>query len=118
MHQYRQVVVRMRHGGIDRALAPGLMGRRKVADTCAAATGYGGLEVSQPLPNKAENLARRVTRPQTVSQLQPFVAEVKAWYDQEFPRTAILQAPRHEHFSQSSYSAVRRHLPTLPPRDL
>ena len=122
MHQYRQVIVRMRQGDTDRDIARiGLMGRRKAAEVRAAATEYGWLEVSQPLPDEAvvaEQLARPVTRPQTVSQVQPFAAEVKAWYDQELQGTTIFQALRRKLGFQGSYSAVRRYLSTLPPRDL
>jgi len=122
MHQYRQVIVRMRLGDTDRDIArTGLMGRRKAAEVRATAAAQGWLEVSQALPDEAvlaAQLVRPVARPQTVSQVLPFADEVKEWHGQGIQGTTIYQALRRKHDFQGSYSAVRRYLQTLPPQDL
>ena len=58
MHQYRQVIVRMRLGESDRALAKaGLIGRRKATAVRRLAEEQGWLDPSQALPDDA-TLAR------------------------------------------------------------
>ena len=52
MHHYRQVLVRMRLGESDRAIAQtGLMGRRKAGELRDIACRQGWMEVSNPLPD-------------------------------------------------------------------
>lgn len=119
MHQYRHVLARMRLGDTDRQIARlGLMGRRKAAEVRGLAQSLGWLDPSVQLPDEA-TLAQQLHQPQpraqTVSQVQPFGAEVRQWHDQGIQGTTIYQALVRKHQFEGSYSAVRRYLQTLPP---
>lgn len=52
MHEYRQVLIRMRLGDSDRAITKaGLMGRRKVGEVRRIAEAAGWLKPEVPLPD-------------------------------------------------------------------
>jgi len=74
MYQYRHVLVRMRLGETDRAIAKaGLMGRRKAAHLRAAAEQRGWLQ--GPLPEDATLAAvfrREPVVPPQVSLIEPY----------------------------------------------
>jgi len=83
MYEYRQVLVRMRLGDTDRALArAGLVGRHKTgaAELRAVAAAEGWLARDAPLPDGA-TLAARVrrsatTRSSTTSTVEPYREEI------------------------------------------
>jgi len=59
MYEYRQVIVRMRLGESDRAIArAGLMGRNKIKNVRELASRRGWLDLDNELPNDAELVAR------------------------------------------------------------
>lgn len=112
MHQYRQVLVRMRHGDSDRELARShYMGRRKLAALRALAEQHGWLAPDSALPEDAE-IAAALGPPQkatsTVSGLETHRALIASWLEQRVPGTAILAALRREHGYTGSYSSVYR----------
>ena len=52
MHQYRNIIVRMRMGESDRALSKaGLIGRKKAKQVRRMAQAQGWLDTSEPLPD-------------------------------------------------------------------
>ncbi len=63
MYEYRAVLVRMRQGDSDRAIArSGLMGRSKVRRFRVLADLHGWLESGNPLPGEDVNTKVKVTR--------------------------------------------------------
>lgn len=112
MHQYRQVLVRIRPGDSDRELARcRYMGRRKLAALRELAEQRGWLKPDAPLPDDAEIAAalgspRKATS--TVSGLEVHRALIASWLEQNVPGTAILAALRREHGYTGSYSSVYR----------
>nr|WP_309491403.1 DDE-type integrase/transposase/recombinase [Trinickia mobilis] len=112
MHQYRQVLVRMRHGDSDRELARcRYMGRRKLAALRELAEQRGWFKPDTPLPDDAE-IAAALGPPQkaasTVSGLEVHRVLIASWLEQNVPGTAILAALRREHGYTGSYSSVYR----------
>jgi len=113
MFQYRQVLVRMRLGETDRAIAKaGLMGRTKAAQLRATAMEKGWLE--GPLPDDAilAEIFRTYPRPQ-ISLTHPHVDQIQAWWGQGIDGTTIHQALVRNHGFSGSYSSVRRFLQKL-----
>jgi transposase len=114
MYEYRQVLVRMRQGDIDREIARSrLMGRRKAAALRAAATEHGWLDPDRPLPEDAA-LAGVLAQPPgeagPASTVEPFRAQVLAWHEAGVQGTTIFDALVRNHGFAGSYSAVRRFL--------
>ncbi len=117
MHQYRQVIVRMRLGESDRALAKaGLMGRRKATAVRRLAEEQGWLDPSNPLPDDA-TLAEALVRPSpptpSTSLVLPHQEQVTAWWKQGIQGTTIHQALVRKYGFAGSYSSVRRYLAGL-----
>ena len=114
MHQYRQVIVRMRLGDTDRGIANlGLMGRKKAAEVRSLAQRHGWLDRNQPLPEEevlAQVLSSSSARPQTPSQVLPHREDVEQWRQDGIRGTAIHQALIRKHGFTGSYSSVRRFL--------
>lgn len=115
MYQYRHVLVRMRLGETDRAIAKaGLMGRRKAAHLRAAAEERGWLQ--GPLPEDATLAAvfrREPVVPLQVSLIEPYREQIQAWWEQGIQGTTIHQALIRNHQFPGSYSSVRRFLQKL-----
>ena len=83
MYEYRAVLVRMRQGDSDRAIArSGLMGRSKVRRFRALADLHGWLESGNPLPGEEEIMRVAPIRscPQSTgsSSVEPYRAQVEA----------------------------------------
>ena len=82
MYEYRAVLVRMRQGDSDRAIArSGLMGRSKVRRFRALADLHGWLESGNPLPGEEEIVRVAPIRscPQSTgsSSVEPYRAQVE-----------------------------------------
>lgn len=113
MHEYRNVLIRLRAGDGDREIARlGLMGRVKVASFRTLALGLGWLEPTQPLPDLqtiAQSLSTTVKRSaSTVSKAQPWREQVARWMQAGVEGVAIHAALVREHQFQGSYSSVYR----------
>ncbi len=117
MYEYRQIIVRMRLGESDRALAnTGLIGRKKAKALRDIAQQKGWLELSKPLPDDAalaEVLGQRCSRRPAASLVVPYQKEVKAWWQQGIQGTTIHQALVRKYGFAASYSSVRRYLAGL-----
>jgi len=112
MHQYRQVLVRMRHGDSDRELARSrYMGRHRLAALRTLAEQHGWLNPDAPLPDDAA-IAAALGPPQkamsTISSLEARRALIASWLEQRVPGTAMLAALRREYGYTGSYSSVYR----------
>ena len=117
MHQYRNIIVRMRLGESDRALAKaGLIGRKKAKQIRGIAGKQGWLDISQPLPEDAllaEVLGRPSRPTPSTSLVLPYQAEVSDWWEQGIDGTTIHQALVRKYGFEGSYSSVRRYLAAL-----
>lgn len=120
MYQIRQVVIRMRLGDTDRAIArTGLMGRRKAGAVRRVAETSGWLDPAVPLPDDAElsrRLGRKAVKASSVSLVEPFRDEVTRWREQGIQGTTIHAALARKHGFRGSYSSVRRFLKDLEER--
>ncbi|MCP4047874.1 MAG: transposase, partial [Gammaproteobacteria bacterium] len=117
MHQIRQVLVRMRMGESNRAVAKaGLMGRVKAAQLRGLATKQGWLDLQHPLPDDTTLAAHFTARPQTVSTaslIAPYHEQVKTWMENGVQGTTIHQALVNKYGFTGSYSSLRRYLKKL-----
>jgi transposase len=114
MHEYRQVIHRMRQGESDRAIARAkLMGRLKCASVRAIATEKGWLNEG-PLPDD-QKLSEifdvpKALKPAQISLTHPHQDRIKIWVDQGIQATTIHQALVEQFGFSGSYSSVRRHV--------
>ena len=127
MYEVRQVLVRMRQGDSDRALAKaGQTGRRSAAEIRRVAEAKGWLDVEAPLPGNdvlSQAIGIRsssvVTR-HSQSCVEPYREQVKAWADQGVACTTIYQALVRNHQFSGGYSSVYRFVcglrPPTPPK--
>ena len=117
MYEYRQVIVRMRLGESDRAIAKaGLMGRNKVKEVRELASSRGWLDPGNELPADAELaacFAIAAPRPQMTSLVEPHAEDVKKWRKNGVQGTTIHQALVRKYGFTGSYSSVRRYLQSI-----
>jgi transposase len=117
MYQYRQVIVRMRLGESDRAIAQaGLMGRKKIRAVRELASTRGWLDPGNDVPPDSELATcfdQSRARPQTTSQVEPHADEVKKWARDNIQGTTIHQALIRKYGYTGSYSSVRRYLQSV-----
>ncbi len=117
MYEYRNIVVRMRLGDSDRALAKaGLIGRpkAKVLRTVAAAQGW--LDPDTPLPDEsvfAKVFADAATAKRGSSCVEPYRSEVARWAEQGIQYRTIYQALVRQYGFAGSYSSVYRFIRSL-----
>lgn len=120
MYEFRQILVRMRLGDSDRALATaGLIGRPKAKALRQLAETEGWLDPEQPLPDDAVlagKLAQPNTRSSSVSSVEPFRTLVEHWVANEIPCQAIFQVLRRAHQYRGSYSSVYRFVRSIKPK--
>ncbi len=119
MFELRTILVRMRQGDSDRALAKaGLIGRPKAKALRTVARARGWLEPANPLPDDAV-LAQALGPPRatvpTPSCVEPYRAVVTEWAEQGIQSKTIYQALVRNHGFGGSYSSVYRFVRTLKP---
>ncbi|WP_428776526.1 IS21 family transposase [Vibrio sp.] len=120
MFEYRQIIVRMRQGDSDRALAKaGLIGRPKAKELRQIAQQRGWLDTDQALPAD-EDLAQVLkqsprTSVQTVSSVEPYRKIVSQWVENGVQAKTIYRALVRNHQYEGSYSSVYRFVRTLKP---
>ena len=114
MYQYRQVIVRMRLGESDRAIAQtGVMGRKKARSVRELASTRGWLDPGNDVPPEIELAAcfdQSHARPQTTSTVEPYADQLQRWHGQSIQGTTIHQALMRKYGFTGSYSSVRRYL--------
>lgn len=121
MYQYRQVLLRMRQGDTDRAIArAGLMGRGKASKVRKIAEASGWLQREVPLPGD-EELAKVLQRPSqqaesSVSPLEKYRDKIKTWVESGIQVTTIYSLLKRRHNYFGSYSSVRRFVRRLAPK--
>jgi hypothetical protein len=118
MHQYRQIIARMRLGETDRSIArAGLMGRKKAGRIRNIAETRGWLNKETPLPEEAVLAAIFSKKPEEPGQgslVLPYVQDIRKWHQQGIQGTTIHEALVRQHGFAGSYSAIRRFLQGLP----
>ena len=112
MFEFRHILVRMRLGDSDRALAKaGLIGRPKAKALRAVAQERGWLDPARPLPEDAV-LAQAVGIPRAAASAQscvePYRDAVTDWAEQGIQSKTIYQALVRNHTFGGSYSSVYR----------
>ena len=118
MYEYRQVLLRMRQGATDRAIARSkLMGRKKARQVREMAEGRGWLDAAVALPDDAALAAVFSRRPaaSSVSPLTAYREAIERWLDQNIQQTTILSLLRRTYGYTGSYSSVRRYVARLRP---
>jgi transposase len=117
MYEYRNILVRMRQGDSDRALAKaGLIGRPKAKALRAVALAQGWLDPATPLPDDPI-LAAVLTRPKATAQVgscvAPYRSIVEAWVEQGIQCRTIHRALVRQHGFTGSYASVYRFVQSL-----
>jgi transposase len=112
MHEYRQVIHRMRQGQSNRAIAKAeLMGRHKCALVRSIAQENGWLD-NGPLPEDQQLSkifdTQEKPNPTQESLTQPHEKKIKTWVDQGVQGTTIFRALVEQFSFTGSYSSVRR----------
>jgi transposase len=117
MYEYRNIIVRMRLGDSDRALAKaGLIGRPKAKALRAVAATQGWLNPDTPLPDEAvfaKVFADTTMEKRAPSCVEPYRSEVQRWAEQGIQCRTIHQALVRQHRFAGSYSAVYRFIRSL-----
>jgi transposase len=118
MHQYRQILARMRLGETDRSISrAGLMGRKKAGQIREIAEVEGWLNPETPLPEEAVLAAaftRKAEEPTQSSLILPYAQDIQRWHQQGVQGTTIHEALVRDYGFIGSYSAVRRFIQRLP----
>jgi len=119
MFEFRQILVRMRLGDSDRALAnAGLVGRPKAKALRQLAEVKGWLDPAQALPDDAvlaEALPQHKARSSSTSSVEPFHEKVEQWVQNDIPCRTIYQALTRLHQYTGSYSSVYRFVQSVKP---
>jgi hypothetical protein len=117
MFDYRNIVVRMRQGDSDRALAKaGLIGRPKAKALRAVAAAQDWLDPKTPLPDEsvfAKVFGVSTTDKHTLSCVAPYRSDVERWAEQGIQCRTIYQALVRQHRFTGSYSSVYRFVRSL-----
>jgi len=117
MYQYRQILVRMRMGESNRAIAnSGLMGRKKAQALREKAILHGWLDPDAVLPDN-DTLATVLEENSQVlikgSSVAPYADKITKWYEQGIQGTTIHQALVDKYGFTGSYWSVIRYLKVL-----
>jgi transposase len=114
MHQYRQVIQRLRLGETDRAIARAeRVGRVKVASLRECAAQRGWLDPAGPMPDDASlaaGLGAPQRPPQNLSSVEPFREQLLDWHAKGIQATTIHKALVRNHGYGGSVHAVYRFL--------
>jgi len=118
MHQYRQILARMRMGETDRSISrAGLMGRKKAGQVREEAVAQGWLNPETPIPEEAvlaATFTRKAEEPAQGSLVLPYAQDIQRWHQQGVQGTTIHEALVRDYGFIGSYSAVRRFIQRLP----
>ncbi|MFC1665773.1 IS21 family transposase, partial [Pseudomonadota bacterium] len=117
MFEFRQILVRMRQGDSDRALAKaGLIGRPKAKSLRTVAMAHGWLDPAIALPDDtllATVLGASKTSGSNQSSVEPYRDTVTDWAKQGIQSKTIHQALVRNHGFGGSYSSVHRFVRAL-----
>ena len=113
MYEYRQVILQMRLGESDRAIAKsGLVSRTKAGQIRAVVEKEKWLDASIELPTD-ETLSpffnKRIPRTQSESFAKPFVDEITQWVAQGIQATTIHQTLKTKYGFSGQYDSVNQH---------
>lgn len=119
MYIYRQIILQMRMGNSDRAIAKtGLSGRKKNKWIRSIANKKGWLNLNQPLPEDsilAKAFCKQEPCSKTSSTVEPYRESVLAWHKQGIRVSVIHRVLMNKHNYEGSYSAVVRFIQSHAP---
>jgi hypothetical protein len=112
MYIYRQIILQMRMGISDRAIAKtGLSGRNKNKWIRSVASQKGWMNLNESLPTD-EILATEFCKPKpsnsNISTVEPYRQSVLEWHNQGIRASVIHRVLMHKHNYKGSYCAVSR----------
>ena len=118
MYQYRQILVRMRMGESNRAIAQsGLMGRKKAQKLRETAVEHGWLDKVSALPDNTQLAAvlnvTVHTPSSSVSSVLPFANKVNQWIKDGVQGSTIHTTLVNNHGFTGSYWAVNRYIKSI-----
>lgn len=117
MYQYRHILVRMRMGESNRAIAnSGVAGRNKVKAIKQVAVKQGWLDTDNALPDDKQLAAifgDKPPSPTTTSSVAPYADKVDKWHADGLQGTTIHQALVDKYGFTGSYWSVIRYLKVL-----
>lgn len=112
MHEYRQIIVRLRLGESIRSIVQSrVAGRQKVRAVRKVAQREGWLDTCQELPDDkvlAAHFRTPGTAPSVQSSVLPYREQVEKWCQQGIQASTIHAALSREHGFSGSYDAVQR----------
>lgn len=116
MHEYRQIIVRLRQGdGVRKITREGLASRKKVREIKRLALSRDWLNPETPLPDDSQIAAclgkesDKKAAAASSSKLAPFIELVDKWCQQGIQATTIHAALVRQHGFTGSYDTVVRH---------
>ena len=118
MYQYRQVIVRMRQGESDRAIArTGLLSRSTTRSIRSIALINGWLNLEHPLPDDAVigNVLseKKAHEAKSSSKVASHSEQIKAWVEQGIQATVIHRVLVEGHGLTASYNSVQRFVQSI-----
>jgi transposase len=124
MYQYRQIILQMREGETDRAIArAGLVGRTKATQIRKLADEQGWLEADNELPEDAQ-LAEQLAKPTASngqaqqSKITMYHEQITQWFEDGLQATTIHQALIRQFDYTGAYDSVQRFIKTLKGQSL
>ena len=112
MYAYRQVILHMRQGESDRAIAKSkLASRLKAKQIRAIAQAQGWLDVFAELPSDealSNFFAQRIVKSSSESLSLPYKDEITKWTTEGIQATTIYQTLKNKYAFSGSYDSVRR----------
>lgn len=117
MYEYRQIIIQMKLGESDRAIAERkLAGRRKCQELRKIATEQGWLLPESDLPDDAtiaKALKKKAPVPQTTSRVESYTEQVRQWHAQGLNQIVIHRALVQQYNYPGSYHSVHRFIKKL-----
>jgi transposase len=114
MHEYRQIIVRLRLGESIRGIVQSrIASRRKIRQVRRIAQSQSWLDASHELPDDevlAKHFGTPVLTPATQSSVLPHGQQVEEWCRQGIQATTIHAALKRQHGFTGSYEAVARYV--------
>jgi transposase len=112
MHEYRQIIVRLRLGESIRSIVQSRLAcRKKVRAVRKIALAQNWLDIKHELPSDdvlAKHFKTQAPTPITQSRVEPYREQVEAWYQQGIQATTIHAALQRQYGFEGSYESVLR----------
>ncbi len=121
MFEYRQILLRMRNGESDRAIArDGLVSRVKAGLIRCLAEVKGWLNPQSALPDDqeiAKSIPKKGSGDKATLKVAPYVEQIQKWVEEEISATVIHQILTEQFGFTGSYNAVQRYVQKIKPKE-